>query len=417
MDEKARDKIITGRVRLQRRNPFFSYLVMHLNLVEFDKKHKSFMKKFKQEPTMAVDMKGNLYYCPDFVNTLTQEELQTVLCHEVMHVALLHLSRLGKRNMDAWNISTDLVINNTLLKNNFDFGKLEKSVILPNNDIFVFGQPPKQIVIKDVSKKYAEEIYEELWSEANKKGMVQQVESYEGFDSHMFGDGDGEEEEGKGKGMGKEAKEKLEREWKKRLTEAVNYAKNQGNLPAGMDRYIEEILDSKMNWREMLYRYVTKEIPFDFDYNRPHRRSQSVGYYLPTIKKEMVDISVAIDTSGSIGQEELTEFLSELVGISNSFDSVRINLLFWDTKLNNHYVIDNNNKDEIVELNAGGGGGTDFTNIYDKVEELIPQTKLLVFFTDGYASFPSHEQYRTLWVLNNQSCSEKDIPFGDVVKL
>ncbi len=96
---------------------------------------------------------------------------------------------------------------------------------------------------------------------------------------------------------------------------------------------------------------------------------------------------------------------------------MKVHLLFWDTQLNNYYEIDKYNINDILKIKIKGGGGTVFTDIYKTIEKKVSNTKLLIFFTDGYADFPREEKYKTLWILSKDSCSEKDIPFGDTVKM
>ncbi len=423
----ARDEIIKARVRLQQENPFFSYLVMGLNLVE--EVDNPLM------PTCAVDMRGNLYFNPEFINKLNQAQVKTLLSHEVLHIALLHLLRVEsvipelknsdfetgvydgnpktKTKLDIWNLATDLVINNTLILNGFEFGgELDKGLIPRNNEFNFKGDKFK---VKDIDKKIAEEIYNEIY---NKAKEIMKKEGYNGFDNHIYLiEDDGKSKGVRGRAISKAELEKLGKDWKKRLVEAGTYAKIQGKEPLGLGRHIDKILNSKMNWRELLYRYITQEIPIDYNWNLPSKRSQVLKVYMPRVKKELVDISVAIDTSGSIGKEELTEFLSEVVGISKAFDSIRVNIFFIDAKVYNHYVLNNGNYEEVLNYEIQGGGGTDFSKVEEYLDEKIPHTKLLVFFTDGYASFPKDNNYKTLWVLTKNSCPESNIPYGEVIKL
>jgi len=405
---EAKDELIKARVVLQKENPFFSYLTMGLNLIED-----------KEIDTAGVDMRGNLYYNPKFIDKLNHQQVKTLLSHEVLHIALQHLVRVGERNKEGWNIATDLVINNTLTLNGFEFGSVLDKGLVPKNNNFSFG---KNIVIKDIDKKIAEEIYNEL-----KGKVIKEMErlGIKGFDVHIFiddgkGTGEGKDKkEGKGRGIsiGKEELEQIQKEWKNRLAEASAYAKLQGKIPAGMDRYIDALLNSKLNWRELLYKYITQEIPIDYTYNSPSKRSQAVGIYMPKVKKELVDITIAIDTSGSIGKGELTEFLSEIVGITKYFESLRLNVMFWDTEIKNHYVVSNGNIDDILNFKITGGGGTDFSSVYNYIRENVSNARLLIFFTDGYASFPKFEEIKTIWALCKNSCDIKEIPFGEVIKI
>jgi predicted metal-dependent peptidase len=390
---EAKDKLIKARVKLQEQNPFFSYLTMYLKFIEKE-----------NIDSCGVDITGNFYYNPNFIESLSNSEVKTVLCHEVMHIALLHLNRLGSKDKMIWNIATDITINNFLVNLNFDFtGKLQSGLKPHNNMIEI-----SDIEIKDLDKKFAEEIYFILLKE--KSNLTKMFKSFglnkmgEGFDSHIFS-----------KNLPQEQKD-LEKEIKKRLSEAYTHAKARGNSPKGVERYIDGILQEKLNWKEILYKYIIKEIPYDYSYSYPSKKSYSTGIYMPRITKETINIAVAVDVSGSIGKEELTEFISEIIGIAKSFENVKINVMFVDTAVNNHYVIENGNIEFLLNAEINGDGGTDFTGVYDYLNENIQNTKLLIFFTDGYACFPKEEEIKTLWIINKSGCSDENIPFGEIVR-
>jgi len=408
-ESNARDKLITARVRLQKDNPFFSYLTMGLNLVETNK-----------IPTAAVDNFGNLYYNPKFIEGLTKEQTKTVLAHESMHVAFIHLTRLGERKPMAWNVACDIIVNNLLVLNKFEFtGFLKKSIVPSNNKYKIGG-----VTIDNLEKKYVEEVYEiveklikeqKVFCISNSKGDSYKDSDGEvqQFDKHKHGKGKDKETKEEGK-----AREKAEKEWKKRLSEAYTYAKTQGKEPLGAERHIDDLLDSKLNWKQILYRFITNEIPFDFTYNRPSKRSISTGFYMPSVSKDnTIDVTIAVDTSGSIAEEDLREFLSEVYAIGKSFNQVKMHILFWDAKMQDHYKLDNTELDELINYKIHGGGGTDFRDVYKYLREEIPLTKILIFFTDAEASFPSREEYKTLWVLSKESAPKSTVPFGEVIKL
>ena len=395
----AKDKLIRARVHLQSENPFFSYLVMRLNIVGFNEILKDSQRNDKL--TMAVDAKGNLYYSDDFVNSMTDKQIKGVLCHEVLHCAFEHMIRAKNRNHELWNIATDLVINDLLVTNNFD---LPKEGLIPENHTFTkFVKNP----IVDLDKKSAELVYEELFNQLPKQ--QQKALSSMGFDGHIYSD----------ESTGKQAEEiqKSAKEWRKALIEASTYAKIRGNLPVGIDRIVGELTQEKINWRDMLYRYITNEIPYDYSYSYPSKRSQSLGVYMPHIRKERIDVVVAIDTSGSIQQTELNEFLSEMVGIAKSFHNIKMTAIICDCKIYDVLVFENGSIAKILETKVKGGGGTSHKPVYDYIQENIPQTKILINFTDGHTDYPDEESTRTIWAISTGGLESEKIPFGVVVRL
>lgn len=332
----AEFRVKRAKIKMYEKSPFFSFVLMKMNVQEN-----------KEIPSMAVDYKGNILYNPDWVKTLNEDELQGVVAHELLHLCLLHLMRRGTRNAEIFNISNDLVANNLLLKDSFH---LPKCGLIPSCDQFDMAQWGIKHIIKDIDKKSSEEIYDEIYPLLPKRKIIVEFGDGESGDGEGepddFGQ-DGSSKDGKkkskknGSGNGKEIrikvfdkheygdlpkeeKEKAERETKQVLVEAATYAKMRGKLPSHLERLVDGLLESKVSWKEFINKYVIARIPFDYDYTYPSKRSMALGVFLPRMKKESVEMVVAIDTSGSIGQEELKEFISEIVAICNAFNSVKM---------------------------------------------------------------------------------------------
>jgi len=188
-------------------------------------------------------------------------------------------------------------------------------------------------------------------------------------------------------------------------------SKQMGKMPAGLERMIGTLLEPKINWKALLYRYVTNEIISDCSYSRPHKKSESIGIYFPHTVKENVEIAVAIDSSGSIDSESINEFISEIVGIGRSFANLNMTLLVCDAKVHDVYEIRNGFDPKDVKIR--GGGGTDFSDVFKFLEENKPYTKLLIFFTDLLGTFPRSTNIKTLWVVKG---GYEKAPFGEIIK-
>jgi len=411
------DLIRKARVSLYNSNPFFSYLTMYLRPVECDDE---WVKKNGEMPSMGVDVKGNLYYNPEFVNKLSDEERVGVLCHEVMHVALCHFDRAGSRDRNILNIAQDIVINDIIIENNF---KLPELAIIPSNhNVTIAG-----IKIKDTNKKSAEEVYNELIRHAKKvkvacicgncksKGKDSgKVEgSCKGFDKHVYpSQPDGTKtgtsgKNSKGKSIDGDGNDEIPNvDWKKALAEAAEYSKQRGNIPSGLDRWIKEVLYPKMPWREILYKYITREIPSDFTYMTQSKKSIATGIYMPNIYRETVDVVVSVDTSGSISQEQLTEFMSEIIGIAKAFSSIRMNVIICDCNVSEAIEVRNGNIDKLMELKLTGGGGTSANPVVEYINENLPNTKIWVYLTDGFTELSIPNPYHSLWVLTEGGTDE-----------
>jgi len=413
------DKLIKARIDLLREKPFFAFLANHLEFVEVTE---------KECPTMGVDIKGTMVYNPNFVAKLSKEECKGVLCHEVMHCALEHMKRHRGKKLDLWNVAGDTVINTIL---SADGLTLPKDGIMPHNgDITLFG-----IRITETDKKCAEEVYDAVYSKLRQKDikdlekfLKSHADSKKGFDVHIYpapGDGEDGDQKGNGKqgeglsgGLAGELKTDKGKNWGKLMVDACTFARNQGKLPAGMERILGDLLKTDLDWRGLLYRYITNQIPVDYSWAQPSKKSYSVGTYLPSVTKESLDLVIAIDTSGSISKTELDEFASELCGIINSFANVSLTIIDCDCEINSVVKKQRATVTDITDLKLRGGGGTSHIPVYRWLDENLPNAKLVICFTDGYTSFPKSSSIPTLWVVAGSSRMEENkFPFGDVVYL
>ena len=416
---EAMDRLIQARISFQKEKPFFSFLTMQLNLHEV----KDGEMKYD---TMAVDNNGNLYFNKKFVEGLSDSEVKGCLCHEVMHCALEHLVRINGRNPNVWNSSTDAIINNIILKDGLT---VPAKGIIPNNDeINLYGK-----LIKKLSDKTAEEVYDKIYSKIRKDNnndmkkmkdfINKNKDKNKGFDTHIHKKNGIGNKGKKGRGIGGNVPLSGDKDWKKILIDAATYAKQQGHLPAGMERLIGEILETSIDWKGLLYRYVTALIPVDYMWTKPSKKSRALGVYLPSVVKEHIDIVVAVDTSGSISQKELSQFMGEIIGIVKSFKNVDLTVIDCDARVNSVQKVKNASPDDIiseVSKNLKGGGGTSHIPVFNWLNENLPNTKLLIAFTDGYTTFPDEKDVncKVLWVSAGYYRADiKNYPFGNVIEL
>lgn len=405
----AEDKLIKARIELLREKPFFAFLANHLKFQEEEK-----------FPTMAVDIEGNLYYNKKFVEGLSKDECKGVLCHEVMHCALEHMKRHRGKLHELWNVSGDIVINNILIQDNL---ALPKGVLLPRGDeIVAYGYK-----VKEISKKCAEEVYHEIYQNAKKdhcknaqEFIKKHKDSNSGFDVHIYGEGEGDGKK-KGGGMGGNQPSlggSNGKDWGKIMVDACTFARNQGKLPAGMERILGDLLRTDLDWRSLLYKYITNQIPIDYTWKTPSKKSYSCGVYLPTVVRESLDLVVAIDTSGSIQATELNEFMGQIISILDQFTNVNLTIMDCDCQINSVNKYQRVTMNDVMGIKLRGGGGTSHVPVYKWMDENMPNARLLINFTDGYTEFPKESSIPTLWVIaGRRRASEKVVPFGDVVFL
>lgn len=377
---KSDEKITRARIKLQKSNPFFAYLTMYLKPTKDDKVEKS-----------AIDPAGNLRYNEKFIQDLSEDEVTGVLCHQVMHCVLEHLTRKESRDERIFDISADMVVNDMLVSNGFS---LPYSAIIPHEHSFKIND----YELKDINKKSAEEVYDEIYPLVNNELTR--------FDEHDYG---------RGQELTKANEVVLD--WKEVLAEAATYAKIRGELPVGAEGLVEDRLRAPVaNWRELLWKHITRQIPVDFTYAKPSKKSISTGFYMPATVKETLDIVVALDTSGSISDEEYRGFLSEMMYISRSFTNIRITAINCDADVQK--VIKDTMPDVLLrELRTRKGyGGTDFRAVFRWIHENKPSTQLLIYFTDGFGTFPDESRLKTIWVLSKDSVEAEDVPFGAVIE-
>jgi predicted metal-dependent peptidase len=251
---KEEEKISKAKVKIVTKCSFYGHILLNMNF------------KFEEEiSTIGVDNNGNCVYSRDFINSLTLEETIGVLLHEVMHIALLSFQRVGDRDKEVWNISTDIIINNLLLKECFN---LPKGGIIPKDDkINVCG-----VIIDKISNRTSEEVYNLLIDKAIK---------IKGFDIHKYGDGN----------------KKFNRKWEKVVSDALTISNMRGDLPKNIAKSIGEIHNPKINWRQRLRKTIKEEIPYNQSYSKFNKKSIPLRTYIPGQLKEKVDIVIAIDTS------------------------------------------------------------------------------------------------------------------------
>ena len=383
----VRKRVVRARVQLLLKNPFFGYLASYLELREHESEY----------PTGTDGI--CLYYFPEKIDRLEDEEIEGVFAHEVMHLALGHIWRRGTREKKLWNMAADYAIN-AILKVQFRL--------------------PEGILYEEAfENKSAEQIYDELLKEGDLISSAGDTVDDHGVWS------DTEERQGDairqpasrlGEPLDKpteadKADEDVEL-WKQRAIEAAAVAKHHGMFPLGISRIVGELAYPSLNWRQLLHQYIKQRSKDDYDWMRPDRRLLQYGVYYPSSKSELLKIAVAVDTSGSVNDQQLDEFMSEIRNILQSFSSFQVRLLACDAAVHADMVAVHDSDFEPFLRCLSGGGGTDFRPVFSKIEDDPPE--VLVYLTDGDGKYPDSDQpFDVIWVMN----SYIEPPFGRVVRL
>lgn len=378
VDRDVREKLITARVGLLLRASFFGNLATRLKLVNAD----------EWCGTAATDGR-HFYYNSRFIQMLKPKEIEFLFGHEVLHCVYDHFGRRGSRDPQLFNIANDFAVNADLVKHRVG----EKITTVP------CLHDPKYDGLS------SEEIYDKLMENAQKISMSDLLDKL--IDEHLDGEGDGDgdsDQEGKGKPKLSAAdRQAIKDEIKEAMLAAAQTTDGAGNIPAGVMRLIKEMTEPQMNWRELLRMNLESTIKSDYTWMRPSRKGWHMDAVMPGRKNdEMIDIAIAIDTSGSIGEKMLKDFLGEVQGIMDSFPAYKIHIVSFDTDTYNPVQYDSENLDSIVDYEPAGGGGTDFDAIYRYLKNEDIQPRRLVVFTDGYpfGSWGDENYCDATWILH-----------------
>lgn len=386
------ERITRCKIDLAYNHKFFTHILMNMTLTEVTNETEC--------PTMAVDARGNLYYNPAFMDKLSQDELKGVLVHEAMHIVQFSFLRNGTRDRQLWNIATDLVINYELVKNGF---KLPKDVLLPDSQGNWMLKTKKGNVPIKVADNYAEDIYEQILNhseDAKKQGAAGQ------FDKHIYGKGDGNSEED----IDPSERARIEQQWKQKITEAALAQKMRGAGGSFYERFIEDLLNPKLDWRTILQRFIQENVPYDYTMRRPNRSFYATGVYSPSILKKPVPILIGIDVSGSIGQQELVDFVSEISGILQAYPQLEARVMYWSTEVDekNDFVVDRDGLKRVLSCKFNSTGGTEISCVNRYLTKKRYAEKVCVFLTDGYVegnpTFAAGT--KNLFVISNGGTSE-----------
>jgi predicted metal-dependent peptidase len=320
-------------------------------------------------------------YSRSFIKDLSDKELAFVVAHEAAHKMYRHLSvwrKLYNENAQLANAACDYVVNLMLKDADPDGSVIEfptykrgpmKGKPMGLIDERFRGMNTKQVF--DILKKEQEE------SDNGNSGGDAGGEG--GFDEH---DWDG------AKDMSEEEQRELERDIDQAIRQGIVASKKAGASNGNLDRELKDLMEPKVNWREVLREFVksTCRAKDTSSWRRPNRRLIATDVYMPSLIGEKVGhLVVGVDTSGSVGRDELAEFLSEVKGIAEEVMPDRVDLLYWDTRVAAHEEYDDQSVANIVSsTKPRGGGGTSPSCVTTFLKEKHIQPECVIMLTDGY---------------------------------
>jgi predicted metal-dependent peptidase len=328
-------------------------------------------KVITEEVQTAATNGYDTYYNSGFVDSLAEEEIRFLILHEAAHKIYLHLVR-GKDlpDKELANCAMDYVVN-------LDLDGIHPDVKIPKGGL----------LDKRFTDMSMEQVYKILESE--QQGSKGGKGGGKPMDKHMW-------EEAKGMDG-----QKLEQEVQEAIRQgAILAGKLNGNVP----RSFKDIMAPKVNWREQLRDFVSSICrgAGDTDWGRPNRRFMYQDLYLPaSISQTTGSLVVAIDTSGSISNETLSGFLSELMGIVDTATPERIDLIYWDADVQRHEAYMPMDYSKLIKsTKPKGGGGTDVKCVIKYIANKKLKPVAAVIFTDGelYDGFGQWDM-PTLWAI------------------
>jgi predicted metal-dependent peptidase len=391
----AVEKLITARVGLLLRQPFFGNLATRLQLIDAS----------EWCPTAATDGR-NFYYNIDFIKSLSAKQCEFLFGHETLHNVFDHLTRRLDRDPKFFNYACDFAVNQILIDERI-------------------GEKIDQVKICYDSKyrgKSSEEIYDDLMKNVKFMSAEELLKQLgELLDEHMDWDADGDPRDGEsngdkdGNGAPKYSKEELKkiRDELKEAMVAAAQAAGAGRVPAGVQRLLKDLTEPKMDWRQLLRMNIQSILRSNYSFMRPSRKGWHTGAVLPgMLNDETIDICIGIDMSGSIGDAQAKDFLSEVKGIMDEYVDYNIQLWCFDTEVYNYAKFSADNGQDLDSYEIKGGGGTDFDCNYNFMKEQGIEPKKFVMFTDGYpcGSWGDEDYCDTLFIIHGSEDIKS--PFG-----
>ena len=315
-----------------------------------------------------------------FVAKLKEPELNFVVLHENLHKAFRHLTtwkKLHDEDQHLANVACDYVINLKLK----DLDPGEKVIAMPRFQDGEHKGKPMGMVDERFRGMHAKQVFDILKEEQEKNaGGKSGGQGGDGFDDH---DWDGAKE------MTEDEKKVLEREIDQAIRQGVMaHQKIAGNGAGGLDRDLLGLLEPKVNWREMLREFVkaTCSAKDTSSWRRVNRRFLSLGTYMPSLIGEKVGhLVIAVDTSGSVGQAELSGFLTEVRGIAEEVKPSQVDLIYWDSQVAAHEEYTESMVGDIINsTKPRGGGGTSPSCVSAYLKDKRIEPECIIVLTDGY---------------------------------
>lgn len=349
---KAADNLRKAKVQLVIQHPFFASIILKRTIDIRD-----------DVPTAYVTPTGKIVMGTAFLAKQTVQQTMGLLAHETMHYAMMHHMRVGWRKPRVANRYMDFVINDILKAAGME---------LPEGGAF-----------QDGAREYA---WEQLYKEDEDEG---------GEGPYTPGHGN---DDLSAEGINDVTSEQIE-QVKQELSQALSVAKNKGNIPAGMERLINDIINPRTPWFQLLERYMTHLIRSGQSWRRPNKRFACHDIYMPTHDKtpHMGTIVVVSDESGSVGDKERQHFAGHFNKILETCRPDKVILLHVDTEV--HKAEEFAAEDYPIVFKTYAHGGTHMPVAFDWVAKEGIEPDCMVFLTDGETDYGDAQDYPVIWLI------------------
>jgi len=377
--QKTDKKISQAKAKLLVDYPYFGTLASKIDVVINDD-----IEAFKSDGQ-------KLEINSDYLQNLELSEMEFVFANGAMHASLAHEMRKNNRSGWLWQMATDMAVNDMLVQNGLD---------MP------YGAQYRE----RFSGMYAEEIYAEL-----KDDILRDDEDleYEADDSDDIEQKENEQKEQNEQSSQEQLQEELLQEqlFAEEAIALLELKMQTGEAPATIERFFQLSDFGKVDWRNELRIALDKYFRDDYVVMPPSKKLLYSGIYLPSNVSQTFRLVIAVDSSGSIDEVLLNEFLSEVNFLMTLVQNYQIELLICDEKIRSHKTFYSG---DVLEVDVKGGGGTDFRPVFHFINENFDDVKLLLYFTDLDGVFPQNSpDYEVKWV----SVKRKEIPFGNFIIL
>jgi predicted metal-dependent peptidase len=417
-NKQAKKRLLKARADMVLNHPFFASLAMRLTL-----------KEDRSCRTAWTDGK-TFGYNPNYINMLPREKLVGLSAHTVMHPACNHHLRRKDKDPQTWNKACDFVINPILL---------DAGLVLPDGflwDEAYTGKTAEQVYTRLMEGQGEEESKDEENNDSDPSAQTNVQEEQKEKEKHSSAADDpenGAEKEpdpdentdpgGTGEvrdGTTPENKSfsgqnDKDTDWGQALIQASSNARSMGTLPKGIDILIKERFSPTLPWSSLLSRFIQQSARQDYTWTRPNRRYIHQDLYFPSLASDQLSqIALAVDTSGSIKSAELERFGAELQAILAMNPSL-VHLIYADMAVTEYEML--YTQDLNLSFAPKGGGGTDFTAVFDFIEHQGIDPCCLLFFTDmecmRYPTFTP--AYPVLWIKTGHAGTTP--PFGEIIDM